>query len=57
MTEYLWEKDGETYCEDSTDYLLPVAPGDRLSVVRQISDRALCKKDGATGWYFGRLTN
>ena len=55
LTEYLWERDGETYCEDSTDYLLPVEPGDRLSVVRKISDRALCKKDGVTGWYFGRL--
>ena len=55
LTEYLWERDGETYCEDSTDYLLPVEPGDRLSIVRQISDRALCKNDGATGWYFGRL--
>ncbi len=56
LTEYLWERDGMTYCEDSTDYLLPVTPGDRLSIVRKLSDRALCKKDGATGWYFGRLT-
>lgn len=56
LTEYLWEKGGEAYCEDSTDYLLPVTPGDRLSVVRRLPDRALCKKDGATGWYFGRLT-
>lgn len=56
LTEYLWERDGVTYCEDSTDYLLPVFPGDRLSIVRKLSDRALCKKDGATGWYFGRLT-
>lgn len=55
LTEYLWEKDGETYCEDSTDYRLPVAPGDTLSVVRRLPDRALCKKDGVTGWYFGRL--
>ena len=55
LTEYLWERDGETYCEDSTDYLLPVEPGDRLSVERRLSDRALCKKDGVTGWYFGRL--
>lgn len=30
-------------------------PGDTLSVVRRISDRALVKKDGVTGWYFGRL--
>lgn len=55
LTEYLWEKDGETYCEDSTDYRLPVSPGDKLSVVRKLSDRALCKKNGVTGWYFGRL--
>lgn len=55
LTEYLCERDGATYCEDSTDYLLPVEPGDRLSVVRRLPDRALCKKDGATGWYFGRL--
>ena len=43
LTEYLWERDGETYCEDSTDYRLPVVPGDTLSVVRRLSDRALCK--------------
>ena len=55
LTEYLWERDGETYCEDSTDYRLPVSFGDGLSVVRQLPDRALCKKDGVTGWYFGRL--
>lgn len=55
LTEYLWEKDGETYCEDSTDYRLPVAAGDTLSVVRQTSRGCLCKKAGVTGWYFGRL--
>lgn len=55
LTEYLWERDGETYCEDSTDYRLPVDPGDVLSVVRRLPGRALCKKDGVTGWYFGRL--
>lgn len=43
------------WCEDSTDYLLPVSAGDRLSVVQKISSGALCKKDGVTGWYFGRL--
>ncbi len=56
LTEYLYDWEGETFCEDSTDYRLPVEPGDRLSVVRRLSDRALCKKDGVTGWYFGRLT-
>ena len=48
---------GVTRCEDSTDYRLAVRPGDTLSVVRRISDRALVKKDGVTGWYFGRLAH
>lgn len=56
LTEYLWERDGETYCEDSTDYRLPVRAGDRLSVVRRTGRGSLCKKDGVTGWYFGRLS-
>ena len=55
LTDYLYERDGETRCEDSTDYRLAVEPGDRLSVVRRLADRALVKKDGVTGWYFGRL--
>lgn len=56
LTEYLrYDGDG-VHCEDSTDYLLPVSPGDRLSVVRRTGRGALCKKDGVTGWYLGRLT-
>ena len=55
LTEYLYVDRGVTRCEDSTDYRLEVHPGDTLSVVRRISDRALVKKDGVTGWYFGRM--
>ncbi|MEG2097175.1 MAG: metallophosphoesterase [Pseudoflavonifractor sp.] len=55
LTDYLYEKQGQTRCEDSTDYRLPVAPGDRLSVVRSTSKGLLAKKDGATGWYGGRF--
>lgn len=55
LTDYLHRDEKGVYCEDSTDYRLPVTPGDRLSVVRQTSRGSLCKKDGATGWYFGRL--
>ncbi|MFR0912202.1 MAG: hypothetical protein ACLSF6_05460 [Evtepia gabavorous] len=51
LTEYLYVDRGVTRCEDSTDYRLAVRPGDTLSVVRRISDRALVKKDGVTGWY------
>ena len=57
LTEYLYVDRGVTRCEDSTDYRLAVRPGDTLSVVRRISDRALVKKDGVTGWYFGRLAH
>ena len=56
LTDYLYEEKGAAVCEDSTDYRLPVEPGDTLSVVRRLSDRTLCKKDGVTGWYFGRLS-
>ena len=55
LTEYIYEKGGVTRCEDSTDYRLPVSPGDTLSLVRSTSRGCLCKKDGVTGWYFGRV--
>ena len=55
LTEYLRTDGDKVWCEDSTDYCLPVEPGERLAVVRRISDRALCKRHGETGWYFGRL--
>ena len=57
LNEYLYhDQDGVTRCEDSTDYCLKIAPGDTVSVVRQLPDRALVKKNGVTGWYFGRLS-
>ena len=34
---------------------LAVEPGDRLSIVEETSRGRLVKKDGVTGWYFGRL--
>lgn len=55
LNDYLYKKDGVIHCEDSTDYRLDVRAGERLSVVRRLSDRTLAKKKGATGWYFGRL--
>ena len=48
-------RDGATHTEDATDYALPVAPGDRLSLVRQTRRGFLVKKDGITGWYYGRI--
>lgn len=55
LNRYLHEQDGAVTCEDSTDYRLPVQPGDTLSVVQRITGGCLAKKDGVTGWYFGRL--
>ena len=58
LNEYLFQRsDGSIHCEDSTDYRLPVTAGDRLAVVRRTSRATLAKKDGVTGWYFGRLTD
>ena len=42
-------------CYDSTDYRLPVCPGDHLSVILETPKGALVKKDGISGWYCGRL--
>lgn len=55
LNSYLYEEDGMLKCEDSTDYRLPVEPGDVLSVVRRVRGGCLAKKEGVTGWYFGRL--
>ena len=57
LTSYL-RRDGERlWCEDSTDYRLPVLPGDPLSLVARTSRGCLMKKNGVTGWYSGRLTD
>ena len=55
LTSYLYESGGATRCEDSTDYRLPVSPGDRLSIVKETSRGYLAKREGVTGWYCGRV--
>lgn len=56
LTTYRPSPNKGPWCEDSTDYLLPVSPGDRLKVVAATKQGTLCKKKGVTGWYRGRLT-
>ena len=56
LTCYLRQGPKGLWCEDSTDYRLPVSPGDQLTVVVPIKNGCLCKKDGVTGWYYGRLS-
>lgn len=55
LTGYLRQEQDGPACEDSTDYALPVKAGDTLRVVRRVTGGALVKKDGVTGWYWGRL--
>ena len=57
LNEYLRRGPKGLECEDSTDYRLPVSPGDLLTVVRKTKDGFLCKKEGVTGWYYGRLSD
>ena len=57
LTSYLRRTGERLWCEDSTDYRLPVEPGDRLSLAVRTSRGCLMKKNGVTGWYFGRLAD
>ena len=54
-TDYLWEKNGTTYCDDITDYRLPVRKGDLLKLLFQNEYGCYAKKDGTSGWYMGRI--
>jgi len=55
LNHYLRRDEKGLWCEDSTDYALPVVPGDLLTLVFSTKKGHLCKKDGVTGWYYGRL--
>ena len=55
LTKYLCG-DGE-FCtvNDCTDYVLPLSPGDAVSVVETTSRGYFVKHKGVSGWYFGEL--
>ena len=55
LNHYLRRDADGLWCEDSTDYSLPVSPDDVLSLVYSTKQGHLCKKDGVTGWYYGRI--
>ena len=57
LNNYLHRDEGGLWCEDSTDYRLPVSAGDSLTIVQETEHGCLCKKDGVTGWYYGRLAS
>ena len=54
-TDFLYEKDGQLMVNDVTDYRPAVAPGEKLSVVRETERGYWIKKGGVTGWYSGEL--
>ena len=55
LTKNLFTEEEITACKDSTDYILPVQPGDVLRIVERTSRGILAKRNGVSGWYFGRL--
>ncbi len=55
LTKYLFT-DGEfTDCNDCTDYVLPLEPGDAVGVVEETSRGFFVKHRGVSGWYYGEL--
>jgi protein phosphatase len=55
LTKYLFTDAAETDCNDCTDYVLPLRPGDRVHVIEETSRGYFVKHEGLSGWYYGRL--
>ena len=55
LTKYLYGEGETCTINDSTDYVLPLRPGDRVSIVEETSRGYLVKHNGVSGWYFGTL--
>ena len=55
LTRYLFTDEEFTDCNDCTDYVLPLEPGDAVSVVEETSRGYFVKHKGTSGWYYGEL--
>lgn len=55
LTKYLYGTEEVVRCNDCTDYVLPLQPGDQISIVEETSRGVLAKHKGVSGWYFGEL--
>lgn len=55
LTKYLFTDAEFTDCNDCTDYVLPLEPGDAVSVVEETSRGWFVKHKGVSGWFFGEL--
>ncbi len=53
--KYIYGNSDITTCNDYTDRVLDVKAGDMLSLVHKTSEGYIVKKDGQSGWYYGRL--
>lgn len=50
----LYKSGGVWRASETTDYRLPVSPGDTLSVIDETPNSLYAKKGSVTGWYMGR---
>lgn len=55
LTKYVYGDGDTAIVNDCTDYELPAAPGDRVSVVETTSRGYFVKHNGVSGWYRGRI--
>lgn len=43
-------------CNDYTDHKIAIRAGERVSIVKKTSEGCFIKKNGASGWYYGKIT-
>ena len=55
LTKYVYENGARITVNDCTDYVLPLSPGDVVSIVETTSRGYFVKHNGISGWYFGVL--
>lgn len=55
LTKYVYGDGDEATVNDCTDYVLPLSPGDRVSIVESTSRGYFVKHRGVSGWYYGKL--
>ncbi len=55
LSKYLFSDSELTDCNDCTDYILPLQPGDMVSIIEETSRGYFVKHKGTSGWYYGEL--
>lgn len=53
---YLWDEGKGLCCTDYTDYEMPLHAGEEVSVIGSYKRGYLVRKNGASGWYYGKLS-